>query len=98
MRVRSIFSSDSKSHPPLEVLITAPTFNSVKGSALGTNHVCVAGKVLVARPKMFSPLDARTARFARLLPSGIVSIQLCFLANSLELFLKIREILVGKFF
>ena len=79
LRIRSIFSSDSKSQPPLEVLITAPTFNSVKGSALGTNHVCVAGKVLVARLKMVSLLDARSARLARFLPSGLSPFSSAFL-------------------
>ena len=91
---RSIFSSDSISHTLLEVLITTPTFNSVKGSALGTSHVRVAGKVLVAPPKNGLALSVGGSPLA----VRIVSVQLCFFANSLKLFLKTAEILIGKFF
>jgi hypothetical protein len=45
VRILSIFGSDSKSQPPLEALIIAPTFNSDKRMSLGTNHDCVEGKV-----------------------------------------------------
>ena len=71
----------------------APTFNSDKRMSLGTNHVCA----LVAR---LNPLAlgralsaVRSAHAAR-----IVSVPLCFFANSLELFLKTSQIFVGKFF
>src|ERR1044071_6211466 len=38
VRILSIFCSDSKSQPPLEVLIMTPTLNSGKRMSLGTNH------------------------------------------------------------
>src|SRR6266480_4254564 len=96
LRILSIFCSDSKSQPPLEMLIMAPTFNSYKRISLGTNHVCM-GQVLVARLITFAPGRALSAvRSAR--AASIVSVSLCFFAKPLELFLKAGEIFVGKFF
>ena len=70
----------------------APTFNSDKRIALGTNHVCA----LVAR---LNPLAlGRGLRAVRpQYAARIVSVPLCFFANQLELFLKAGEVFVGKF-
>jgi hypothetical protein len=43
-------------------------------------------------------LDTRLGRFARLGAARNVSVPLCFLPDSLELFLKASQIFVGKFF
>ena len=48
LKVLSIFCSDSKSQPPLEVLIMAPTFNSEKRMAL-IPYSNIAGRIFYRR-------------------------------------------------
>ena len=44
------------------------------------------------------PLDVRSERFAQLDAARNASVPLCFFSDSLELFLKVSQIFVGKFF
>ena len=71
----------------------APTFSSDKRMSLGTNHVCA----LVARLNPLA-LGRGLSAVRSALAARIVSVPLCFFANSLELFLKTSQIFVGKFF
>jgi len=56
--------------------------------SLGTNHDYVEDKVLVARLNALGA-GRRLSTVHSALAARIVSVQLCFFANSLELFLKI---------
>src|SRR5512132_3285568 len=98
-RIQNIFCSDSESKPPLEVLIMTPIFNSDRRMALGINHLCDGGQSFVGRSKSpCPPLDVRLGRFAQLDAARNFSVPLCFFPYTLELFLKISEIFVCKFF
>ena len=74
-----------------------PTFNSGKRMALGTNHVCVRGKVWRRALNVLALGRALSAvRWAH--SAKIVSVPPCFFANTLELFFKTSDFFVGKFF
>jgi len=58
----------------------------------------MAGKVSLAGPNPLAP--GRSLRAVRSASCGqeCFSVPLCFFSNSLELFLKVSQIFVGKFF
>ena len=77
----------------------APTFDSDKRIASGINRVCDGRQSFVGRPKSPCPWTfAQRAVRSASCGQECFSVPLCFFSNSLELFLKVSQIFVGKFF